>query len=434
MHHMQKQSVIIGFGPAGMFAALELLERGYRPVIFERGKRIEERTTDVENFFQNKQLDLESNVQFGEGGAGSFSDGKLFSRKHNTEIANKVLETFVKFGAPSDITYKSKPHLGTDVIRVIVKNIREYMLSKGGEIHFSSKLTGLISSGGEIKGVIINNDREFLASKIFLAIGHSARDTFEMLHQNQVSMQLKPIAVGLRIEHPAELINQIRNQNGEPEAATYSFSYADKETGRGVFTFCMCPGGEVVNASSESGRLVLNGMSYAKRNSKYSNAAIVVACKTADYGFDHPLAGINFQKEIESKAYIAGGSDWKVPAQNLQDFLADKESQALLENSCRLGVRPAQLSSLFPAFVSRSLKTAFHSWKNDYPLFVGEQAILLGAETRTTCPISFPRNDSFDSVNANNLIPIGEGSGHAGGITSSAVDAIKAVRASVDLC
>ncbi len=431
---MQKQSVIIGFGPAGMFAALELLERGYRPVIFERGKRIEERTTDVENFFQNKQLDLESNVQFGEGGAGSFSDGKLFSRKHNTEIANKVLETFVKFGAPSDITYKSKPHLGTDVIRVIVKNIREYMLSKGGEIHFSSKLTGLISSGGEIKGVIINNDREFLASKIFLAIGHSARDTFEMLHQNQVSMQLKPIAVGLRIEHPAELINQIRNQNGEPEAATYSFSYADKETGRGVFTFCMCPGGEVVNASSESGRLVLNGMSYAKRNSKYSNAAIVVACKTADYGFDHPLAGINFQKEIESKAYIAGGSDWKVPAQNLQDFLADKESQALLENSCRLGVRPAQLSSLFPAFVSRSLKTAFHSWKNDYPLFVGEQAILLGAETRTTCPISFPRNDSFDSVNANNLIPIGEGSGHAGGITSSAVDAIKAVRASVDLC
>ncbi|MCX5748810.1 MAG: dehydrogenase [Candidatus Saganbacteria bacterium] len=423
---MSERPIIIGFGPAGMFAALELIELGYSPLIFERGKSIEERSADIEKFFRERKLDAGSNIQFGEGGAGSYSDGKLFSRKNNSPVASKVLETFVRFGAPDDIIFKSKPHLGTDVLCEIVKNIRKYIISKGGEINFSSKMTGLIVSNARAKGVVINSVKEYLSSKIFLAIGHSARDTFEMLHEQNILIEQRPISVGVRIEHPAELINMIRNNK---KAATYSFLYTDKESGRRVYTFCMCPGGEIVNASSENGHLVLNGMSYSKRDLKYSNSAIVVTCKTSDYGSDHPLAGIYFQKKIEQKAFVAGGACWEAPAQNLEDFLRGKMSAALLENSFRMGVRPTQLSDLFPGFVAEHLKKAFLLWKKEYPLFVSDQAILLGAETRTTCPVSFPRNVRCESVNVRNLFPIGEGAGHAGGITSSAIDAIKAVRA-----
>lgn len=423
---MPERPVIIGFGPAGMFAALELIELGYRPLIFERGKSIEERSEDIKKFFAGRQLDEGSNIQFGEGGAGSYSDGKLFSRRNNSPIANKVLETFVKFGAPEDITYKSKPHLGTDVLCDIVQNIRKYVISRGGEINFSSKMTALVMRDGAAKGVVVNSVKEYLSSKIFLAIGHSARDTFEMLHEGAVLMEQRPISVGVRIEHPAELINEIRESK---EPATYSFSYAGRKEGRAVATFCMCPGGEIVNASSENGHLVLNGMSYSKRDSKYSNSAIVVACKTSDYASGHPLAGIEFQKKIEKKAFIAGGSGWKAPAQNLEDFLSGKISETLSENSYKMGVNPAQLSELFPDFVSDHLKTAFLAWKKEYPLFAGGRAILLGAETRTTCPVSFPRNERRESSNVRGLFPIGEGSGHSGGITSSAIDAIKAVHA-----
>ena len=422
---MSDLPIIIGFGPAGMFAALELIELGYRPLIFERGKRIEDRHEDVKKFFTQRQLDTESNIQFGEGGAGSYSDGKLFSRINNSPVAQKVLETFVKFGAPEDITYKSKPHLGTDVLCGIVRNIREYISSNGGEIRFSSKMTGLLVSGGAAKGVIINSTDEFLSSRIFLAIGHSARDTFGMLHDKQVLIGQKPISVGVRIEHPAELINEFRDSK---VPATYSLSYADRETGRAVATFCMCPGGEIVNASSENGHLELNGMSYSKRDSQYSNSAIIVNCRTSDYGSDHPLAGIDFQKNIEQKAFLAGGSGWTAPAQNLEDFMSGSMSASLIKNSFGMGVKPAQLSSLFPDFVAGSLKKAFLSWKDDYPVFVSDKAILLGAETRAACPVSFPRNEKRESANIRGLFPIGEGSGHAGGIISSAIDAVKTVR------
>ncbi len=412
--------IIIGFGPAGMFAALELVELGYCPIIFERGKCIEERSQDINRFILGKTLDAESNIQFGEGGAGSYSDGKLFSRPHNTPDGKKVLETFIRFGAPSDITTAFKPHLGTDVLCRIVKNIREYIISKGGEVYFSSKMTDLIVSDGTARGVVINSTKEYLSSKIFLAIGHSARDTFEMLHRKQILMEQKPIAIGVRIEHPAELIK-----------THYSCTYNEKETGKKVRTFCMCPGGEIVNASSENGQLVLNGMSYSRRDSKYSNAAIVVNCNTSDYESAHPLAGTYFQKEIEKKAFIAGGSDWKAPAQNLLDFLSGKVSVKLLENSYKMSVKSAQLSEIFPKHIAEYLKKAFLFWREDYPVFVGERAILLGAETRTTCPVNFPRNERYESVNIKNLFPIGEGAGHAGGITSSTIDGIKAARASL---
>lgn len=422
---MSDRPIIIGFGPAGMFAALELIELGYKPLIFERGKNIDERSADIKKFFAERQLDTESNIQFGEGGAGSYSDGKVFSRKNNTPIAQKVLETFVKFGAPGHISSEHKPHIGTDVLCEIVKKIRKYIISKGGEINFSSKMTGLIVDRGTAKGIIVNFAEEHLSSKIFLAIGHSARDTFEVLHEHRIIMEQKPISVGVRIEHPAEVINAIRKSK---EAATYSLTYKDAESGRAVHTFCMCPGGEIVNASSENGHLVLNGMSNSKRDSVFSNAAIVVTCKTSDYGSSHPLAGIYFQKMIEQKAFVAGGSGWEAPAQTIEDFISGRISARLIENSFKMGARPAQVSDLFPDFVGEHLRKAFLQWKNDYPLFISDREILLGAETRTTCPVSFTRNEKRESKNIGGLYPIGEGSGHTGGITSSAIDAIKAVR------
>lgn len=429
--------IIIGFGPAGIFAALELVARGIAPIIFERGKKIEDRDVDVRKFMQERTLDTESNIQFGEGGAGLYSDGKLFSRIKNSDSVNRVLDTFIAFGAPEEIGFVSKPHVGTDVLRTIVCNMRNYILERGGEIHYNSKMTGILSADGAVTGVVINGEQEYRSSRVYLAVGHSARDTFELLHRTQVAVEQKPIAVGVRIEHPAAVINRIRYGEKYKDfkpigAATYSFTHTDRKAGRGVYAFCMCPGGEVVNASSEDGLLVVNGMSYAARASAFSNAAIVVTCHAADYGSDHPLAGIAFQRDIEQKAFRAGGGDWRVPAQNLMDFLAGRSSAALNANSCKTGTTPANLRGIFPAFVTDALLTAFTTWKKEYPLFVSDHGVLMGAETRTSCPVRLRRGDNYESVTMKNLYPIGEGAGYAGGITSSAADAIKAVDASLE--
>lgn len=425
--------IIVGFGPAGMFAALELIERGITPLIFERGKRIEERSRDVLRFFTERQLNPASNIQFGEGGAGSYSDGKLFSRPgNNSAYVSKVLSTFIKFGAPEEIAYITKPHLGTDVLCAIVKNIRNYILERGGEIVYNATMTGILVSGGKAAGVVINGEREYPASAVFLAIGHSSRDTFEMMHRAGIALEQRPISVGVRIEHPVGIINHIRY--GDPRrsfpgigAATYSFTYNDRALRRGVATFCMCPGGEIVNASSENGMIVVNGMSYAGRASSFSNAAIVVTCHTDDYRSAHPLAGIEFQKDIERKAFTAGGSTWNVPAQNLMDFLAGTTSVAVNENSCKTGTAAADMRGIFPRFICDMLVAAFTSWKAEYPLFVSGHAVLLGPETRTSCPVKVTRSATYQSINRERLYPIGEGSGYTGGITSSAADALKAV-------
>ncbi len=425
--------IIVGFGPAGMFAALELIACGQKPLIFERGKTIEKRSIDVQRFIQERALHPESNIQFGEGGAGSYSDGKLFSRRNNnTSPVNRVLKTLVKFGAPDEIEYISKPHLGTDVLCKIVRNIRLYILDRGGEIHYDSKMTDLLISEGKASGIIINNEKEYRSSRIYIALGHSARDTVEMLHKKGVALEQRPISVGVRIEHPVETINLMRYgakyQNFKGlGAATYSLNYTNRKIKRGVYTFCMCPGGEVVNASSEQGMLVLNGMSYSQRSLPFSNAALVVRCHTDDYQSTSPLAGIEFQKEIERKAFNEGGKNWKVPAQNLVHFLGEKNSAGLHENSYKMGAVPADMTDIFPGFVVEQLLAAFNRWKEEVPLFVSNQAILLGAETRTSSPVRITRNDKFESVNIKNLYPIGEGSGYTGGITSSAADAIKAV-------
>ena len=426
--------LIIGFGPAGMFAALELLEQGFSPLIFERGKKLEERDGDVQRFIQDRVLDEESNIQFGEGGAGSYSDGKLFSRINNSAHANKVLDTFVKFGAPESIKHIRKPHLGTDVLCRIVRNIRAFVLERGGEIHYSARLTDLVVSKGGVAGVVINGAHDYPCSHLYLAIGHSARDTFALLHEKGVALEQKPISVGVRIEHPAELINRIRHDGASPAcgAATYSFNHTNRKTGRGVYTFCMCPGGEIVNASSESGRLVLNGMSYSCRASPFSNSALVVSCHTADYPSVHPLAGIEFQRGIEWRAFEAGGGSWRAPAQNLVDFRGGQVSARLIDHSFKMGLNSVDLNAIFPGFVGEELRCAFSKWHEEYPLFVSEHAILVAAETRTSSPVRITRNQKGESVNVGKLYPIGEGSGYTGGITSSAIDAIKAVERSTN--
>ena len=429
----EERPIIIGFGPAGMFAALELIDNGFKPIIFERGKKIKERSVDVQNFIKERVLNPESNIQFGEGGAGSYSDGKLFSRRNNnTSYVNRVLKTFVKFGAPEEIEYISKPHLGTDVLCKIVRNIRLYIIEKGGDIHYSSRMTDILISKGKATGIIINGEKEYLSSSIYIALGHSARDTVEMLHKKGVALEQRPISVGVRIEHPVETINLLRYgkkyQNfSSLGAATYSLNYTNRKIKKGVYTFCMCPGGEIVNASSEQGLLVLNGMSYSRRSSPFSNAALVVSCHTDDYKSTSPLAGMEFQKDIEQKAFNEGGRNWTAPAQNLIHFLDIKSSSSLHRNSYKMGAIPADMTNIFPEFVIKQLLAAFNKWKEEVPLFVSNQAILFGAETRTSSPVRIKRDDKFESVNTKHLYPIGEGSGYTGGITSSAADAIRAV-------
>ncbi len=431
-----QRPVIIGFGPAGMFAALELIECGLKPLIFERGKKLEERHIDVLRFISDRTLSPESNIQFGEGGAGAYSDGKLFSRINNSVYVSRVLDTFIKFGAPAEIGYIAKPHLGTEVLRGIVANIRNYILERGGEIHYGAKMTDMIIFEGKVSGVVINDSARYLCSGVYLAIGHSARDTFELLYKKSVSLEAKAISVGVRIEHPAATINLIRYGDKYRNfpgigAATYSFNCTNRKTGRGAYTFCMCPGGEIVNASSEEGGLALNGMSYSARDSAFSNSAIAVTCRAADYGSAHPLAGVEFQKNIERKAFTAGGGNWKAPAQNLRDFLNGRTSAALNNNSCKMGTKSADISAIFPDFIGETLRAAFRQWETGCPLFAGDDAILMGPETRTSSPVRVRRGENFESINVRNLYPIGEGSGYSGGITSSAADAIKAVEAAL---
>ncbi len=354
--------LVVGFGPAGMFAALELIDYGFKPLIFERGKKIDERSIDVQRFIKERQLNPESNIQFGEGGAGSYSDGKLFSRRNNnTSYVNRVLQTFIKFGAPPEIGYISKPHLGTDVLCKIVRNIRLYILERGGEIHYGAKMTDLVVSGNRAAGIIINGEREYLSSSIYMALGHSARDTMKMMAAKGVALEQRPISVGVRIEHPVDTINLMRYGDKYKDfqglgAATYSLNYTNRKIKRGVYTFCMCPGGEVVNASSEPGRLVLNGMSYSRRSSPFSNAALVVSCHLDDYESASPLAGLEFQKDIEGKAFAAGGGNWQVPAQTLRHFLGAKSATGLPATSYKMGAVAADLKDIFPGIVVQQLQ------------------------------------------------------------------------------
>ena len=427
-HKNTQRPIIVGTGPSGLFAGLVLAQMGYNPILLERGKSVDERAVDVGLFWSKGILNTESNVQFGEGGAGTFSDGKL-TTLINDPKSKKVLEEFVKAGAPEDILYLNKPHIGTDILREVVKNIRKTIISLGGEVHFNSKVTDLIITDNYITGVKINNDKVLNTDKVLLALGHSSRDTFEVLYNNGIEIIQKGFSIGVRIEHPQELINEKQYGSSANHiklpAAEYKLS-AHFDNGRSAYTFCMCPGGMVVAAASEENMVVTNGMSIHARNSKNANSALLVGVIPEDYGSDHPLAGIEFQRKWEHLAFIQGGENYKAPTQTVGDFLADKPSLNIgsIKPSYNPGVKTADLTQCLPDYVSHTLKLALQDFDKKIKGFANPDAIMTGVETRSSSPIRIPRDDTFQS-NIKGLYPVGEGAGYAGGIMSAAIDGIK---------
>ncbi len=427
---LKHRPIIIGSGPAGLFCAYILAEHGYQPVLFERGCAVEERLSDIETFWNTGFLKPDSNVQFGEGGAGTFSDGKL-----NTVVKDplgrgkKALQIFVDNGAPSDILYASKPHVGTDILIEVVRNMRNRILAWGGEIHFQSKFVDFSMKDDKLQEIMIEDDdgiRSVPAEIMILAIGHSARDTFKMLYDKNIPMLAKSFAVGVRVEHEQKRIND--SQYGEDcsykmPAAPYKVT-ANLENGRGVYSFCMCPGGYVINASSEEGYLAVNGMSYRARDSKNANSAIIVSVTPDDYGSEHPLAGIDFQRKLEKKAYELGQG--KIPVQCFGDFCENKVSETFgnVVPQIKGAYTFANVRQIFPKVIGDSLEEGIKSFDKQIKGFANPDTILSGVESRTSSPVRIPRNEELMIENTG-IYPCGEGAGYAGGITSAAMDGLK---------
>jgi uncharacterized FAD-dependent dehydrogenase len=426
--------VVVGFGPAGIFAALILAQSGLRPIVVERGKAVRERTQDTWGLWRRKVLDPESNVQFGEGGAGTFSDGKLYSQiKDPKHHGRKVLEEFVKAGAPAEILYVSKPHIGTFRLVGMVEQMRHEIEQLGGEIRFQQRVTGLQIEAGQVRGVTLASGEELSAGHVILALGHSARDTFAMLHRAGVFMEAKPFSIGFRIEHPQSLIDRARlgPHAGNPllGAADYKLVHHCRN-GRSVYSFCMCPGGTVVAATSELNRVVTNGMSQYSRNERNANAGIVVGITPLDYP-GGPLAGIELQRDLEARAFELGGRTYEAPAQLVGDFLAGRPSTALgtVVPSYQPGVRLTDLASALPDYAIDAIREALPAFDRQIRGFAMSDAVLTGVETRTSSPLRITRGDDCQSVNVKGLYPAGEGAGYAGGILSAGVDGIRVAEA-----
>ena len=417
--------VVVGMGPCGLFAAYVLAKAGNPPLVLERGEGVDARGVSVERFWQEGILNPESNVQFGEGGAGTFSDGKL-----NTRIGDPrqrfVLQTLKEHGAPADILYRAKPHIGTDKLRPVVRSMRQEILRLGGEVRFSACLTGLKCSGGRIAEIEINHSDTIFCDRLILAIGHSSRDTYHMLEQSGIHMERKPFAAGVRVEHSQKMIDilQYGSADFKLPAADYRLVHNGRE--RSCYSFCMCPGGRVVNASSEPGRLVVNGMSEYRRNGRNANSALVVSVRPEDFDGAGVLAGVEFQRKYEALAYLVGGGG--APVQLTRDFLKDRMSDRLLgvEPSFTGNWRFAMLKDCLPGFIVQGLKDGLTSFEKKMPGFALGDGVLTGVEMRTSAPVRILRSESLESVVAGGIYPAGEGAGYAGGIVSAAVDGIRA--------
>jgi hypothetical protein len=420
------QALVVGMGPAGLFAARRLAECGVQVTLIERGQPIERRVRDVERFWGCGELDPESNVQFGEGGAGTFSDGKLSTRLNHPWLRH-VLATLVACGAREEILVEAKPHIGTDRLRLVLIRFRQQLQALGVELRYATHLTGLETHGGRITAGVVGGGEILPCDSLVLAPGHSARDTYRMLASLGVALEAKEFAVGVRVEHPAELI--ARSQYGRRQisglpAADYALRYNDAETGRGVYSFCMCPGGEVINAASEPAAVVVNGMSRAARSGGSSNSALVVATRPADWMTSGVLGGVVFQEELERAAFRAGGGNFRAPAQNLLAFAG--RGRGGCRSTCRPGITETDLAALLPEFVTVGLRRALPHFDRQLRGFLSGEAVLVGVETRTSAPLRIVRNEHGESLSHAGLYPAGEGAGYAGGIMSAALDGLRA--------
>ncbi|ENY71166.1 NAD(FAD)-utilizing dehydrogenase-like protein [Aeromonas diversa CDC 2478-85] len=433
--NLQERPLVIGFGPCGLFAGLVLAQMGFNPIIVERGKEVRERTKDTFGFWRKRTLNPESNVQFGEGGAGTFSDGKLYSQvKDPNFYGRKVITEFVEAGAPEEILYVSKPHIGTFKLVTMIEKMRAKILELGGEIRFSTRVDDIHMEEGQITGVTLSNGEEIKTRHVVLAVGHSARDTFEMLYERGVYMEAKPFSVGFRIEHKQSMIDAARfgPSAGHPilGAADYKLVHHCKN-GRTVYSFCMCPGGTVVAATSEEGRVVTNGMSQYSRAERNANSAIVVGISPEqDYPGD-PLAGIRLQRELEANAYRLGGETYDAPAQKIGDFLKGRKPGELgdVQPSFTPGIHLTDLSKALPAFAIEAIREAIPAFDRQIKGFASEDGLLTGVETRTSSPVCIKRGKDYQSINLKGFYPAGEGAGYAGGILSAGIDGIKVAEA-----
>ncbi|WP_201537109.1 NAD(P)/FAD-dependent oxidoreductase [Psychrobacter immobilis] len=432
---LTERPVVIGFGPCGLLAALTLAQMGFKPIVIERGNEVRQRTKDTFGFWRQRKLNTESNVQFGEGGAGTFSDGKLYSQvKDPNHYGRKVMTEFVKAGAPDEILFVSKPHIGTYRLVTMVEKMRAEIIELGGEIRFATRVDDLHITDSKVTGVTLSSGETLKTNHVVLAVGHSARDTFEMIHDKGVYIEAKPFSIGFRIEHKQSTIDKARfGDNAGNEilgAADYKLVHHCKN-GRSVYSFCMCPGGTVVAAASEEGRVVTNGMSQYSRNERNANSAIVVGIDPERDYPNHPLAGIDLQRQLETLAFELGGKDYSAPAQTIGDFLKGKPNSELgdVKPSYTPGITLTDLSKALPDFAVDAIREAIPAFNKKIQGFASDDGLLTGVETRTSSPISIKRNKEFQSINTKGLFPAGEGAGYAGGILSAGIDGIKVAEA-----
>jgi len=433
-----KKAIVIGAGPAGYFAALKLIELGIKPLVFERGKEVQRRRRDLKAIQQDGVVDPDSNYCFGEGGAGTYSDGKLYTRSHKRGKIKDILQLLVDHGATEEIKIDAHPHIGSNKLPKIVENIRHSILALGGEIHFDAAMTDIIIKDEQVKGVVINDEKEILAPAVVLATGHSARDIFYLLDSKKVNLEFKPFAIGVRIEHPQQIIDQIQygQKQREENLPAASYSLASQVNGRGVFSFCMCPGGLVVPAATAPGEIVVNGMSLSRRDSPFANAGTVTEIHEkhlTEFTEDKAFKGLSLQQSIEQKMFEHGDGTQKAPAQKLTDFVDRKLSSTLSESSYIPGLIPARLDHILPKSIYLSLREGVLDFGKKMKGYFTEQANVIGTESRTSSPIKIPRNkDNFMNDQLSGLFPCGEGGGYAGGIVSAALDGQNVAKAVAD--